>query len=301
MKILVTGSSGLVGSALLPSLETEGHRVVRLVRSQPASDQEEVFWDPQAEKMNPTRMEGFDGIVHLAGENVAAGRWTAGQKGRIRKSRVDGTSLLSKTLAQLARPPEVLVAASAVGYYGDRGDEWLREESSAGTGFLSDVCRTWEAATMPAAQKGIRVVNLRIGFVLSQKGGGLAKMLVPFRMGLGGVVGDGKQYLSWIAIDDLVRVIHHCLVDRRLQGAVNATTPHPVTNREFTRTLAKVLGRPALFPLPAFVARMAFGEMAGEVLLAGQRVAPARLQATNFTFQYRELEPALRHLLAKST
>jgi uncharacterized protein (TIGR01777 family) len=235
--------------------------------------------------------------VHLAGENIASGRWTAEKKARIRDSRVNGTRRLSEALAQLSVPPKVLVSASAVGYYGNRGDEILREDSPSGSGFLAGVCRAWEAATEPATQKGIRTVILRNGVALSPNGGILAKILLPFKMGAGGVVGGGKQYLSWIALDDMVEAIHHVLITGSMQGPVNIVAPYPVTNQEFTKTLGHVLGRPTLVPVPAFAARLAFGEMADELLLASARVEPSRLLATGYTFRYPDLEGALRHLL----
>jgi len=238
-----------------------------------------------------------DAVVHLAGENIAAGRWTERQKARIRDSRVKGTRLLCDLLARYSPPPKALVCASAVGYYGDRGDEILKEESASGSDFLSDVCGEWEAATQTAVERGIRVVNLRIGVVLSPLGGALAKMLTPFKLGAGGVIGSGRQYMSWIALDDAVRAFHFALTNQSLHGPVNAVAPNAVTNRDFTRTLGRVLSRPTVFPMPAFAARLAFGEMADALLLASTRVQPARLLAGGFTFRYPDLEGALRHLL----
>jgi uncharacterized protein (TIGR01777 family) len=238
-----------------------------------------------------------DAVVHLAGENIAAGRWTERQKARIRDSRVKGTRLLCDLLARYSPPPKALVCASAVGYYGDRGDEILKEESAPGSDFLFDVCREWEAATQTAVERGIRVVNLRIGVVLSPLGGALAKMLTPFKLGAGGVIGSGRQYMSWIALDDVVRAFHFALTNQSLLGPVNAVAPNPVTNRDFTRTLGRVLSRPTVFPMPAFAARLAFGEMADALLLASTRVEPARLLAGSFIFRYPDLEGALRHLL----
>jgi uncharacterized protein (TIGR01777 family) len=299
MNILVTGSSGLIGSALIPSLTTGGHRVIRLVRLQPGPGEEAVHWDPAAGTVDMAGLEGADAAVHLAGENIAARRWTDEQKARIRDSRVKGTRLLCESLARLAQPPKVLVCASAVGYYGDRGEEVLREESAPGSGFLSDVCREWEGAAEPAVPKEIRVVHLRFGVVLSPAGGALAKMLFPFRMGVGGILGSGRQYMSWIALDDAVGVIHHALTTETLQGPVNAVSPHPVTNREFTKTLGRVLVRPTLFPMPVFAVRLAFGEVADALLLASTRAEPARLLVTGYAFRYPELEGALRHMLGK--
>jgi uncharacterized protein (TIGR01777 family) len=298
MKVLVSGSSGLIGSAVLENLIAGGHSVIRLVRRAPG--QNEVHWDPDAGTIATALLEGLDAVVHLAGENIAQGRWTQQKKERIRDSRVKGTQILCQALARLAQPPKVLVAASAIGYYGERGDEVLTEESPPGSGFLADVCRQWEAASSPAAQSGIRVVNLRIGIVLSEKGGALAKMLLPFRLGVGGRVGSGKQYMSWIALDDVVGAINHAIANDSLSGPVNAVAPNPVTNYEFTKALGKVLERPTPFPMPAFAARLALGEMADELLLASTRVAPRRLLATGYKFLFPELEGALRHLLKKS-
>jgi hypothetical protein len=235
--------------------------------------------------------------VHLAGDNIASGRWTAVKKASIRTSRVQGTTVLCEALAQLVNPPKVLLSASAIGYYGDRGETTLREESPPGTDFLAEVCQAWEAATAPAVQRGIRVVRLRFGIVLSPAGGALAKMLTPFRLGLGGVVGTGKQYMSWITLDDVLGVIHHALNTETLQGPVNAVAPQPVTNQEFTSTLGKVLRRPTRLPLPAFAARLLFGEMADALLLASTRVVPARLVTSRYTFRHPALEEALQHLL----
>ncbi len=297
MNVLVTGSRGLIGSALVSFLEASGHRVTKLIRSKPRPGLAEVQWDPDAGRLDGSALEGLDGVLHLAGENIV-GRWTAKKKARIRESRINGTCLLAESLAGLARPPAVLVAASAIGYYGDRGDTVLKEESSSGEGFLAGVCRDWEAATKPAVQKGIRVVHLRIGLVLSRAGGALARMLPPFRLGVGGKIGSGNQYMSWIAIDDLVRVIAHVLAKVDLGGAVNTVAPNPITNLEFTRTLGRVLHRPTLFPMPAFALRLGFGEMGQELLLASQRVEPARLLATGFSFRFPVLEDALRHVLS---
>lgn len=296
MNILITGSTGLIGSTLISSFTTGEHRITRLVRSKPRPGMGEVFWNPQDGSIEMPGLEGMDAVVHLAGETIAE-RWTAEKKARIRDSRVNGTRLLSESLARLAQPPNVVVCASAIGYYGDRGDDMLREDSPPGSGFLAEVCREWEAAAAPAVQQGIRVVHLRIGVVLSPAGGALAKMLPPFRMGIGGKIGSGRQYMSWIAIDDLIGVFHQALTTESLTGPVNAVAPNPVTNLEFTNTLGRVLGRPTVFPLPAFAARLAFGEMANDLLLASARVEPAQLLSTGYTFRFPELEGALQHLL----
>ncbi len=298
MNILVTGASGLIGSALVPFLAAGGHRVTRLVRSQPRPGEMAVRWDPAAGTLETSALQELDAVVHLAGENLAE-RWSAEKKTRIRESRVKGTRLLSQALAQLATPPKVLVSASAIGYYGNRGEEILTEESPSGSGFLAEVCRAWEAATEPAQQQGIRVVHPRFGIVLSSAGGALRKMLPAFRMGVGGMLGSGRQYVSWIALDDAVGAIHHTIMSETLQGPANAVAPNAVTNQEFTKILGKVLGRPTMVPLPAFAARLMFGEMADELLLASTRVRPAKLQATGYGYRYPELEVALRHLLEK--
>src|SRR5438876_708242 len=300
--VAVTGASGLVGSALVTGLTSAGHRVVRVVRGAgavPAAGQRIARWDPESGALEPSALAGADAVVHLAGESVAGGRWTEAKKRRIRSSRVDVTRRLAEALPRLERPPRLLVSASAVGYYGDRGSEILREDSAPGPGFLAEVCREWEAATDPAARAGIRVVRLRIGMVLSRRGGALGAMLTPFRLGAGGPVGSGVQWVSWIAIDDLVGAILHALATESLAGPVNAVAPEPVTNRELARTLGRVLRRPALLPLPAVAARLLFGQMADELLLASARVEPARLRATGFTFRHARLEDALRHELGR--
>ncbi len=299
MRIAVSGSTGLIGSEVVTVLSAAGHEVVRLVRRAPAPAEKAVRWDPEKGGVDAAGLEGLDAVVHLAGENIAAGRWTAARKAAIRDSRVNGTRLLCDTLAGLSRPPKTLVCASAIGYYGDRGEELLTEDSSPGAGFLPEVCREWEAATEVAARKGIRVVALRIGVVLSPRGGALSRMLPPFRAGLGGVIGNGRQYVSWIALDDLVGVVLHALRSGELCGPVNAVAPVPVTNREFTEALGKVLSRPTLLPVPAFALRLALGEMADALLLASARVAPRRLEETGYRFRFPELPAALRHLLAR--
>jgi uncharacterized protein (TIGR01777 family) len=296
-RVAVTGASGLAGSALCVTLATSGYTVLRLVR-RPARTPDEIAWDPVSGVQDASRLDGLDAVVHLAGESIA-GRWTEARKAEIRRSRVDGTRQLCAALAGLARPPAVLVSASAIGIYGDRGNEVLRETSPPGTGFLADVAAAWEAATERASRAGIRVVMPRFGMVLSPAGGGLKTMLTPFRLGLGGRFGSGRQFVSWIAIDDVVGIIQHAMRAERLSGAVNAVSPAPVTNAEFTRTLARVLSRPAVLPLPAFAARLALGKMADELLLASQRVLPTRLEDSGYRIMYPRLEDALRHLLQR--
>lgn len=299
MKVLITGSSGLIGSALIPVLASQGYQVVRLVRRKIDREEGVASWDPEAGKLDPGVFEGVHAVVNLAGENIGTARWTPELKARLRESRVRGTRLLSETLAGLAHPPEALVSASAIGYYGSRGEESLSEDKPPGKGFLADVCVAWEAATEPARQRGVRVVNLRIGMVLSGKGGALEPMVSAFRKGVGGKLGDGKQFLGWITMEDLTSVILRMIRDNAFVGPVNAVTPNPARNEEFTRTLGKVLGRPTLLSMPAFAVRLAFGEMADALLLASARVEPARLLAAGFTFQYPELESALHHILGK--
>ena len=296
MKVLVTGSTGFIGSALVSALTAAGHQVTRLVRKLAGAG--EVRWDPAAGAIDTGGLEGHDAVVHLAGENIA-GRWTAAKKQRIRESRVNGTRLLAEALAKLSRRPRALVCASAIGYYGDRGEEKLREGSPPGKGFLAEACVAWEAAAKPAADAGLRVVHLRIGVVLHPKGGALKQMLLPFKLGLGGVIGSGRQYMSWIALDDLIGIFQHALANDSLRGPANAVAPNPATNREFTKSLGQVLSRPTIFPMPAFAARLAFGEMADELLLASTRVEPARLAASGYSFAYPQLEAALRHLLGR--
>ena len=300
MRVAITGSTGLVGSEVVSVLSAAGHEAVRLVRRAPAPGEKAVRWNPAQGEVDVAGLEGFDAVIHLAGENVGSGRWTAARKAAIRDSRVNGTRLLCDALAGLARPPKTLVCASAIGYYGDRGEELLTEESSHGTGFLAEVSREWEAASGSAARKGIRVVILRIGVVLSSTGGALPRMLPLFRAGLGGVIGGGSQYLSWVALDDLPFIVLHALQCGDLSGPVNAVTPHPVTNREFTEALGKALSRPTPLPVPAFALRLAVGgEMADALLLSSTRVIPRRLEETGYRFRFPELGEALRHLLGK--
>ncbi len=299
LTVAVSGAGGLVGSALGAFLSAGGNRVVPMVRQEPARKGEEIFWDPAVGRIDAQGLEGGDAVVHLAGENIAAGRWTEARKKSIVESRVAGTRLIAETLAGLSRPPEVLVAASAIGFYGNRGDEELDEGSSAGQGFLPETCKRWEAALEPAERAGIRVVRLRIGMVLCARGGALAKMVTPFRLCLGGRIGSGRQFMSWISIDDLIGVIHRAVLDDTISGVVNAVAPAPVRNSEFTRVLGRVLGRPTPFPVPATAIRLLLGELGQALLLDGARVSPARLQGTDFRFRHPNLEGALRFELGR--
>jgi uncharacterized protein (TIGR01777 family) len=296
-RVLVSGASGPIGQALLPVLRQQGFEVSRLTRSAPG--QGEILWDP-ARPLDPRSVTGYDAVVHLAGESIV-GRWTEAKKRRIQESRVAGTRHLAEAVAKAAQRPSVFVSASAIGYYGDRGDEVLRENSSPGRDFLSAVCRDWEASAQPAAQAGIRTVPTRFGLILSAVGGALPKMLPPFRIGAGGNMGNGRQWWSWIHINDVVGAILHVIRTHSLAGPVNVVGPKPVTNAEFTQALARALHRPAFFPLPAFVARLAFGQMADELLLASQKVEPDQLVASGYRFQYADLGPALDDLLPRKT
>jgi uncharacterized protein len=290
MKIAVTGATGLIGSALTRVLQSAGHEVVPLRRP--------MDWDPEKGVVAPSVLRGVGVVVHLAGESIASGRWTTARKTQIRESRVKGTRLIAETIAGMADQPQVLVSASAIGYYGNRGNEILREESPAGSGFLPDVCKQWEAATDAATRKGIRVVHLRTGIVLSKDDGALPKMLLPFKLGVGGKVGAGDQYWSWISLQDVCAAIQHCIQASSLHGAVNLVSPLPATNLEFTQALGQVLRRPTIFPLPAFAARLVLGEMADALLLASARVEPAKLQASRFVYQHKDLKQTLQQLLA---
>ena len=293
-KILLTGSSGLIGQALLPSLKSGGWSVVRLVRGT-ASREDEISWDP-AKPLSPQAVSGFDAVIHLAGESIF-GRWTEAKKRKIIESRVAGTSNLASALAQAEEKPKVFVSGSAIGYYGNRGEETLREDSAPGNEFLAEVAEKWEEATTPAVQADIRTAHLRTGIVLSPKGGALKAMLLPFKMGVGGRIGNGQQWMSWIDMRDMVGGIHHILKNDLIQGAVNMVAPKAVRNAEFATTLAGVLSRPAIFPMPAFAVKTIFGEMGEALLLAGQKVEPGKLISSGYPFRYRELRASLEGLL----
>jgi len=294
-RILISGASGLIGSALSAFWRNGGHEVVTLVRR--AAGPGQIAWDPAAGRLDPAALEGFDVVVHLAGSNIGAGRWTPERKTEILASRVDGTRLLATALAGLTRKPRALLVASGAGYYGDRGDAPLTEADAGGTGFLADVCRAWEAAAAPARDAGIRTVHLRTGVVLAPRDGALAKMLPPFRLGLGGPIGSGQQVMSWVALEDVVGAYHHAAFDDALAGPVNLVAPGAVTSAAFAHGLGTVLHRPAFLPLPALAVEAAFGEMGRELLLQGQRAQPAKLEAAGFRFAFPDLEGALRHEL----
>ena len=294
-RLLISGASGPIGTALLASFDPQTTQIVRLVRGR-AQNSAQVSWDPLA-SVSPAAVSGFDEVVHLAGESVV-GRWSEEKKKAIRDSRVLGTRNLAAALAQTEAKPRVFVCASAVGFYGNRSEEVLREGSSSGQGFLPEVCREWEDASRIAATAGIRTVNIRIGLVLSSKGGALAKMLTPFKLGLGGRIGSGQQWWSWIHVDDIVGAIHHALRTESLSGPVNLVAPNPLRNAEFTRVLASALGRPAFFPVPEFVLRLGFGAQAAqEMLLASQRVEPGTLRSSGYEFRFPELRAALENLV----
>jgi uncharacterized protein (TIGR01777 family) len=296
MRVAVTGSSGFLGSALVPALEHAGHEVARVRRG----DGPPPRWDPDAGTIDVDALRGVDAIVHLAGEGIGEKRWTPEQKQRILRSRSAGTDLIARTAAALEPKPAVLVSASAVGYYGDRGDEELTEDSAPGDNFLAEVVQAWEAGTAPAADAGIRVVSLRTGIVLARTGGALGRMLLPFRLGLGGRIASGRQWMSWISVDDVIGGYQHALTTGSLRGPVNLTAPTPVRNEEFTRTLGRVLGRPTVLPTPLFPLKLAYGpELVAQLLVEGQRVLPAKLLASGFTFAHDNLEAALRSVLKK--
>lgn len=295
MRLLVAGSNGMVGSALVRELVEARHDVRRLVRS--GGGPADATWSPERGELDARALDGIDAVVHLAGVSIGDARWSAARKAALYDSRVGSTRLLAERIAKAAKPPKALLVASAVGYYGDCGDTWVDENSQNGAGFLASLCLQWEKAAFAAVDAGVRVVHLRFGFILSARGGGLRKMLTPFRLGVGGAIGGGRQWLSWIALDDVVGAILHVLKNEFLSSAVNVVAPQPATNAAFTRTLGRLLHRPTILPMPTVAARLAFGEMADELLLASQRVKPTKLLASGFTWQWPELEAALRHVL----
>jgi len=294
MKILISGSSGLIGTAATTALKSDGHNVVHLVRPGKTTNPGDIQWDPMRATVDVAGLEGIDVVIHLSGAGIADGRWTEERKQLLRSSRIDTTRVLVDSLSRLKQKPRLLIVASAIGYYGSRGDEILTESSTTGTDFLALVCRDWEAEASRAAERGIRTVMLRSGVVLSGKGGALPKMLPPFKLGVGGRLGSGQQWMSWIAIEDVVGIIRHAIAHEQVSGPVNVVAPNPVRNEEFTRLLAGMLHRPAIFPAPAFVLRLAMGEMADAVLLSSDRVKPEQMLAAGYKFRFEILEPALR-------
>jgi uncharacterized protein (TIGR01777 family) len=305
MRILVSGSTGFLGIAAIQTLASEGHTIVRLVRpeTEPRKTSDApgqiVRWDPVAGAFDAADAEGADALVHLAGASIADGRWNASRKNLLRTSRIDATRHLMGALAKLQRPPRVIVATSAVGYYGDRGDESLTEESTPGGDFLASLCREWEAETARGAEFGARVVMLRFGIILAAHGGALPRMALPFKFGAGGRIGSGRQWMSWLTLAEAVGMIHFAITNSQLAGAANAVTPNPVQNSEFTRALAKALHRPALFPAPAFALRLALGEMADALLLSSQRVMPSSLERCGYKFVHPDLAKALTKTFQK--
>ena len=292
--IVIAGASGLVGQALSAALEQDGHAVRHLVRRPVRDADAEIEWQPAEGRIDAEELNGVDVVINLCGENIAEGRWNAAYKQRLRSSRIDSTSLLARTIATLPHKPRVLCSASAIGFYGVRGEEPLDESSPPGDGFLADLCQDWERANEPAWEAGIRIVQLRIGVVLSAEGGALKKLIGPFRAGLGGVLGSGKQFMSWIALADLVDAIRFVIDNDAIHGAVNVTAPNPATNWQFTKTLGKALGRPTLLPVPAFALRMLVGgQMADEMLLGGAKIYPHKLQEAGFMFSYSTIEAAV--------
>ena len=294
MRILITGASGLIGTALQRSFDEIGHELLLASRKE-AKDSQHIQWDVEKGFSELERLEGIDAVVHLAGESVFGLSWSDAKKKAIRDSRVDGTRSVVEAISKLKARPNVLVAASAIGFYGDRGDEEMTESSAAGDTFLAEVSKEWESEARRAEDAGIRTVLLRTGIILSKDGGALGTMLLPFKLGIGGVVGSGKQWMSWISIDDHIRVINYAIENENVRGAVNSVSPNPVTNGEFTKTLGEVLYRPTILPLPSFAVNMVFGEMGDALLLASTRVVPKRLEDAGFEFKYPELKTAIEH------
>ncbi len=300
LRILISGSHGLIGSALEKKLTAAGHTVLRLVRPDSQGDRqsEDISWEPSQGRLAPAEMAGVDLVIHLAGANIAGKRWSTSYRRAIKSSRIDSTTLLSRCLARLPHPPRLLLCASATGFYGPRPPEEVVDEHSVpGDGFLADVCRQWEASAQPARDAGIRVVHLRFGMVLSPHGGALVRMLPVFRLGLGGRLGSGRQMMSWVAVEEIPPIVHHLIQHEEIEGPVNVTSPHPVTNREFTRILASTLSRPAFLPVPAFVIRWVFGQMGEELLLSGVRAIPAKLTETGYAFRHSRLDECLPAIL----
>jgi uncharacterized protein (TIGR01777 family) len=298
MKILISGASGLIGTHLIPALKAKGHEIYRLVRKEPAAS-DEIQWDATKgfSDEEQAKLENFDAVIHLAGDNIASENWSPEKKRVIRESRVLGTRVLVEALGKTEKPPKVFVSASATGFYGNRGDEDLTEESPKGEGFLPEVCDEWEREAQKAESFGARTAMLRTGVVLTKEGGALEKMLTPFKFGVGGTVGSGKQYMSWITLDDVLAIYHLVLENDEWRGAINTTAPNPVTNEEFTVALGKALHRPTILPVPEFAIKLLFGEMGERLLLEGQKVLPKKLQDASFEFKYPSLEEALKHAI----
>ena len=290
MKILLTGSTGLIGSELKTNLVNKDHQIISLVRNKDQQNGNFVYWDYENNVLDLNEIESIDSVIHLAGENISGKRWSKEQKKKILNSRTESTKFLIESISKLEQKPNSFICASAIGYYGDRGDDILTEQNEKGTGFLSDVCQAWENSTFAASDAGMRVVNLRFGVIFSEKGGALKKMMLPIKLGVGGKIGSGNQYVSWISLEDTVKAIEFCLINDAIKGPVNIVAPHPVTNYDLTKTLGKYLKRPTIFPLPAFAAKLALGEMAEELLLASTRVEPGILLENNFEFLHNRIE-----------
>ena len=299
MKILISGSSGLIGTHLSAFLSRRGYKIFRLIRGRNNILENDVWWDPGEDELDPARLEGYHAVIHLAGENIASGRWTRRKKQRIKESRVHSTQLLASTMSQMKLPPHTLICASATGYYGDRGSEELKENERAGKGFLADVVCEWEAATEPARMAGIRVINCRFGVILTTAGGVLGRTLPLFRYGLGGRIGNGKQYMSWITLDDVLPVVDYILQNKQITGPVNVVAPESVTNAEFTKVLARVLERPGFMSIPGMIIKAVLGEMGDELLLTSTRAIPAVLIDHGYPFIHPLLKPALESILSK--
>jgi hypothetical protein len=300
LKILISGASGLLGSTLIPFLRTGGHTVLQLVRRSPKKENGEIRWDPANGRLDLDDTDEIDAVIHLSGENIGEGHWSSEKKKRIIDSRVQSTRLIAETISKMKNPAKVFLCASAIGYYGDRGNSEVDESDAVGNDFISEVCRIWEESTDAAVNAGIRTAFLRIGIVLSPQGGALGKLLLPFTLGIGGKISTGRQYMSWISIDDTIGAIHHVLFDKNISGPVNLVSPNPSTNREFTIALAKVLSRPAYFTVPKFAIDTVFGEMGRETILSSTRVKSLVLAETGYSFRHPNLKGALRHLLGKT-
>ena len=300
LRIGITGSSGFIGNHLTHYLKEKGVQVFSLVRRKGLPDSANIYWNPTKKEIDKEKLEGLTALIHLAGENISSQRWTPSQKQKILDSRIQGTSFLAETIASLKSPPEVFISVSAIGYYGNRGNETLTESSEKGNGFLSDVCQSWEESAAPAKRAGIRVVHPRFGLVLSTEVGALAKMIPPFRLGLGGRLGNGFQYMSWVTLDDLVQALYQLLTHQEISGPVNITTPNPVINLEFTQQLGKALHRFTIAPVPALILKLVMGEMADELLLSSTRVLPEKLIQSGYHFEYPDIESAFHHLFKQS-